>query len=134
MFRCTLLAHRPNAREQPNERPCRPSEAPNGMLRQDAATSRLGYGCQRRDGQSAAERPRQARTLYRVAEGLNVSADEFFQPNPGEPQERARNIADLDLHHKIAQLLTSEEGDLLVELVQVLYNHSTRQRRCGYPR
>jgi len=76
----------------------------------------------------------QARTLYRLAEGLNVSADEFFQPNPGEPQERARNIADLDLHHKIAQLLTSEEGDLLVELVQVLYNHSTRQRRCGYPR
>jgi transcriptional regulator with XRE-family HTH domain len=65
-----------------------------------------------------------ARTLHRLAAGLDISADEFFLPCPAAVDSRPRSI-NCEVRKKVAALLNSEQRNLLIELVDALARCST---------
>jgi transcriptional regulator with XRE-family HTH domain len=65
-----------------------------------------------------------ARTLNRIAAGLNVSADEFFQQSV-ERWMRNKQLTETEVRGKFERLLASDQRDLLIGLVDVLSHSAT---------
>jgi len=77
-----------------------------------------------------------ARTLHRLAEGLGVSADEFFWPTP-EVAGSSPELVDREILEKVELLLNSNQRNLLIELVGVLsrcsMDSTTEEEPAGRP-
>jgi transcriptional regulator with XRE-family HTH domain len=60
-----------------------------------------------------------ARTLNRIAAGLNVSAGEFFQ-QPVERRMWGKQLTESEVRKKVERLLASDQRELLIGMVDML--------------